>query len=389
MPALFLIVFIDMVGFGIVIPLLPFYGEHFGAAPHIVTLLMVSFSLMQFISAPLLGSLSDRFGRRPVILISIAGTSGAYVLMAFADSLAMLFVARAVAGAMAGNLAAAQAYIADVTSPEDRAKGMGLFGAAFGLGFIFGPLIGGILTGPDPAAADYQLAPLAAAGMSAVAVVLGFFLLREGKRPAPRDLRLRDWWTPVTDALGRRDMALLVTVFFLVMFAFAGMEATIALWSERQMDWGPRQVGYLFAFVGVIAAVVQGALIGPLTRRFGEERVLVAGVVGLIGGFVLLPLSWTLAPLLLATALLAAGFGMASPALHALISRRADARSQGAALGVAQSASSLARILAPALAGVVFTAWGREWPYFIGAMFLAVAGIGALRLMRDRAANPG
>ncbi len=151
MPALFLIVFIDMLGFGIVIPLLPFYGEHFGAAPHIVTLLMVSFSLMQFIAAPLLGSLSDRFGRRPVILISIAGTAGAYVLMAFADSLAMLFVARAVAGAMAGNLAAAQAYIADVTAPEDRAKGMGLFGAAFGLGFIFGPLIGGILTGPDPA----------------------------------------------------------------------------------------------------------------------------------------------------------------------------------------------------------------------------------------------
>ncbi|MDP6351474.1 MAG: MFS transporter [Alphaproteobacteria bacterium] len=387
MPALILIVFIDLLGFGIIIPLLPFYAEHFGAGPALVTMLMAIYSLTQFAAAPIIGALSDRYGRRKVILLSLAGTAGAYLLMAFAGSLAMLFVARALAGVLAGNIAAAQAAIADLTEPKDRARGMGLFGAAFGLGFIFGPLIGGVLTGADPAAADFQTPPLVAAGLSALAFGLGLAVLRESRPPgALASVARRRWLAPVLGAVRRPDMRLLVAVFFLVMLAFAGLEATFALWAERQFAWGPRPVGYLFAYVGVIAALVQGALIGPLTRRYGEERVMLAGVGALIGGFMLLPAATGLAHLLVAMALLAGGFGLANPALHALISRRADAEGQGATLGIAQSGASLARIVGPVCAGAVFAAWGRHWPYVIGALLLAIAATGAWRLVRARLA---
>jgi DHA1 family tetracycline resistance protein-like MFS transporter len=172
MPTLFLIVFVDLVGFGVIIPLLPFYGEHFQASPAVVGLLMATYSLAQFVSAPVLGRLSDRIGRKPVLSVSLAGAAASYLLLAFADELWMLFAARAIGGLMAGNISTAFAYVADVTTPANRAKGMGLIGAAFGLGFIFGPAIGGVLAGHDPATADFQSPALAAFALSALALVL-------------------------------------------------------------------------------------------------------------------------------------------------------------------------------------------------------------------------
>ena len=383
MPALILIVFIDLLGFGLIIPILPFYGLHFGASPGVVTLLMASYSLMQFIAAPIIGSLSDQYGRRKVILISLVGTCAAYVVMAHADSLTMLFAARAFAGLFAGNIAAAQAYIADITTPENRARGMGLFGAAFGLGFIFGPIIGGVLAGSGGGEVNFQIAPLFAAGLSAVAAALTVLILKESKNSRSQNGSRRGWFAPIRAAVRRADMKHLVCLFLLVMFVFAGLEATIALWAERQFSWGPLKVGYLFAYVGVVAAVVQGGLIGPATRRWREARVVVLGLCGLVVGFALMPLAQDMTVLLLATALLAGGFGLCNPALNSLISLRASADSQGAALGVAQSGASLARILGPAFAGGVFSIWGRHAPYLIGAVLLLVGIWIAWRLVRS------
>ncbi len=387
MPALILIVFIDLLGFGLIIPILPFYGLHFGASPGVVTLLMASYSFMQFIAAPIIGSLSDRYGRRKVILISLIGTCAAYVVMAHASSLLMLFVARGLAGLFAGNISAAQAYIADITTPENRARGMGLFGAAFGLGFIFGPMIGGLLAGWGGGEVNFQIAPLFAAGLSAFAALLTVLILKESRSVQSQNGAPRGWFGPIRAAVRRADMKHLVCLFLLVMFVFAGLEATIALWAERQFSWGPLKVGYLFAYVGVVAAVVQGGLIGPATKRWGEERVIVLGLSALIIGFALMPLARDLGVLLVATALLAGGFGLCNPALNSLISLRASSDSQGAALGVAQSGASLARILGPAFAGATFSAWGRHAPYMIGAVLLLI-GIGiAWRVVRSSASN--
>ena len=353
--------------------MLPFYAEHFGASPGIVTLLMATYSLMQFVAAPFIGSMSDRYGRRRVILISLVGTCVAYVFMAYASSLVMLFAARALAGLFAGNIAAAQAYIADITTPENRARGMGFFGAAFGLGFIFGPMIGGILSGSASGSINFQAAPLFAASLSSIAAFLVVVLLKESRKVGSVNSGGRGWFAPIYLAVRRADMKRLIYLFLLVMFVFAGLEATIALWAERQFLWGPREVGYLFAYVGVIAAVVQGGIIGPATRRWGEMRVIILGLCGLVAGFALMPVASGMSLLLVATALLAGGFGLCNPALNSLISRRASSDSQGAVLGVAQSGASLARILGPAFAGAVFSSLGRHAPYIIGALLLLFA----------------
>ncbi len=378
MIALFLVVFVDLLGFGIIIPLLPFYAEHFDAAPHTVAALMAVYSLTQFLTAPLLGGLSDRVGRRRVIALSLAGIAFAYLVMASASSLALLFIARALAGAFAGNIAAAQAYVADQTAPEDRARGMGVFGAALSLGFVLGPMIGGLLASVGDGGPNFMLPPLVAAGTSLIGMVLALVLLKPGTggaaEPAPRR-----GLAPVIEALRLAGLKPLVVVLFVVTAVFAGMEATFALWTERALNWGPREVGMMFAYAGAIAALVQGGLIGRLSRRFGEERLLKAGVLFLIGGFVALPLSSGTGVLLLAMTLLAAGFGLASPTLHSLISRRAITDAQGATLGVAQSANSLARIIGPVLAGAAFSAIGRDWPYFLGAVVLAVVAVGLAR----------
>src|SRR5437763_10329946 len=227
MPILFLIVFVDLVGFGLIIPLLPFYAERFGASPQLVTALLAVFSLMAMISAPLWGRLSDRIGRRPVLMASMAAAALAYLWLGLASELWMLFAARAFAGICAGNIAAAQAYIADVTPPEKRARGMGMIGAAFGLGFIVGPVIGGIVAGSDLKTADLETPGLIAAGLSATALFGVVFLLRESLSPA-RARQTRGRIAALRGALGEPTLGRLLAVFFLVILAFSGMETTFA-----------------------------------------------------------------------------------------------------------------------------------------------------------------
>ena len=383
MPTLFLIVFVDLVGFGLVIPLLPFYALRFAASPQQVTVLLAVYSLMQLFTAPLWGRLSDRVGRRPVMIVSMAASVLAYAWIGSATALWMLFAARALAGACAGNIAAAQAYIADVTKPEERARGMGLIGAAFGLGFIIGPALGGLLSGNDPATADVATPAWVAAGLSLLALC-GVALLLPESLPADRRGRApsRSRFAAILDVLHRPVLSRLILIFFLVILAFAGMESTFALWAVGQFGWGPRQVGYVFSYVGIISAILQGGLIGSLTRLFGEERLLLCGLAVIGAGLCTLPFAHILVTLGAAVTALALGMGLTQPSLNSLISRRAGREEQGEVLGVSQSVGSLSRVLGPAAAGLFFGEFGRNAPYFWGTALVGAALFAGLKLIR-------
>jgi MFS family permease len=368
MYILFLVVFTDLIGFGLVIPLLPFYAVRYGATAPEVTWLMATYSLMQLFAAPFWGRLSDRVGRRPVLMASMTASALAYLWLGAANDLWMLFGARALAGACAGNIAAAQAYIADITKPEQRAHGMGMIGAAFGLGFILGPALGGFLAGNNPATADLQTPAWVAAGLSAAALCGVLFVLREslprerrGLAPPLGRLGL------IRGALRRPVLSRLIVIFFLVILAFAAMESIFALWALRQLDWGPEKVGYVFAYLGLLSAIMQGGLTRHLTRRYGEERLLLCGLVLLAIGLVVVPFSLDLPLLGGAFALLAIGLGLTQPALNSLISRRAGTEEQGQVLGVTQSVGSFSRVIGPPLAGYLFAYVGHSSPFLWGA----------------------
>jgi len=383
MPTLFLIVFIDLIGFGLVIPLLPFYALRFDASPQQVTVLLAVYSLMQLFTSPLWGRLSDRIGRRPVLMVSMAVSVAAYLWIGSATALWMLFAARALAGACAGNIAAAQAYIADITKPEDRAKGMGLIGAAFGLGFIIGPAFGGLLAGNNPAAADIEIPAWVAAGLSFVALCGVVVMLRESLPADQRGGRgrSRNRFVAILEVLRRPVLSRLLLIFFLVILAFAGMESTFALWAIGQFGWGPRQIGYVFSYVGLLSATLQGGMIGRLTGLFGEERLLLCGLALIGVGLLVLPLAHGLAVLALAVTTLALGMGLMQPSLSSLISRRAGREEQGEVMGVSQSVGSLSRVLGPVAAGFFFGEFGRDAAFFWGAVLVAVALFMAVKLI--------
>ena len=389
MAILFLIVFTDLVGFGLIIPLLPFYGEHFQATPAEVGALMAIYSLAQFIAAPLWGRLSDRVGRKPVLALSLLGSTLSYAWLAYSESLWMLFAARAMGGFMAGNIATAFAYVADVTTPANRAKGMGIVGAAFGLGFIFGPAIGGILAGADPMHADYRTPALIAAALSALAMLLTVLILPESLprsvRQAHRAMPRADRWQALARALRRPSVGRLIAIAFLATFVFAGIETTFAMWSRRRFGWGPEQNGYLFAFIGLISATVQGGLVGRLAKHFGEHRLVVAGAATLAIGILAVPLAASVPLLAIAMLAVALGFGLMTPSLNSLVSLSVDAGVQGGTMGVTRSATTLARVLGPGWAGLLFEYLGKDWPFFAGAVIMACVIIVALPLEQMQA----
>lgn len=390
MAILFLIVFVDLVGFGLVIPLLPFYAERFGASPLQMTLLFAVYSLMSMLAAPFWGRLSDRVGRRPVLMASMAAAALAYLWLGLASRLWMVFAARAFAGICAGNIAAAQAYIADATPPEKRARGMGMIGAAFGLGFIIGPVIGGIVAGSDLKTADLATPGFIAAGLSAAALLGVVFLLRESVSAGSRAGETRGRVAALRAALRQPMLGRLLAVFFLVILAFSGMETTFAWWAIDQFGWGPRPIGFVFFYVGLLSAAMQGGLIGPLTRRFGEERLMLGGIVLIALGLLVLPFAREIALLIVATTLLALGMGAMQPSLNSLISRRAAPERQGEVMGVAQSVGALSRVLGPIIAGALFSGLGHNSPFLWGALLVAVALLTGWRLLSHLApAEPG
>ena len=389
MSTLFLIVLIDLIGFGLVIPLLPFYAVRFGATAPEVTWLLATYSLMQLVAAPLWGRLSDRLGRRPVLMASMAASAVAYLWLGAANALWMLFAARALAGACAGNIAAAQAYIADITKPEERAHGMGMIGAAFGLGFIFGPALGGFLAGNNPASANLATPAWLAAALSGTALCGVLFVLRESHPVERRGVaQAQGRIGLIFGALRQPVLSRLIVIFFLVILAFAAMEGIFALWALRQLDWGPATVGYVFAYLGLLSAIMQGGLTRRLTKRYGEEKLLLAGLVLLGVGLVIVPFARGLAVLIGAFAALAIGLGLVQPALNSLISRRAGREDQGQVLGVTQSVGSLARVIGPPMAGYLFAGLGRGSPFLGGAVVVALAFFLALNLFGGFGAAP-
>ena len=365
---IFITVFIDLLGFGIIIPLLPFYAEHFGASAVMVGLLSSSFSLAQFLFAPFWGRLSDRVGRRPVILIGLLGSALSYAFFALATSLPMLFLARSLAGVAGANIPTAQAFIADTTTAETRARGMGLIGAAFGLGFIFGPAIGGFLSHWGYAAPAWFAAALSLANF-----VAAVFLLPESRPPHARDTSRPGRIEGIRRAVAQPNLPMVLLVYFLVVAAFASFEATFALYSERRFGFTPATIGYMFAWIGVVLATVQGVLVGRVVKRVGEKRLVPLAIfaIALALGFV--PVAGTV-PLLAAVAgLLAMGMGFNSPSMLSAISQLADARDQGSTLGVSQSLGSLARIIGPLWGGWVFDQFGVQFPFFTSAAVMLLA----------------
>ncbi|SVB80892.1 uncharacterized protein METZ01_LOCUS233746 [marine metagenome] len=379
MLILFAIVFINLVGFGIIIPLLPFYGEHFDASPDQVTLLMASYSFAQFFSAPLWGRLSDKHGRRPILLISLAGTALGYVWLASAPDLGSLYLARAWGGIMAGSISCAFASMADITSENDRAKGMGLIGAAFGLGFIAGPAIGGILAGSDIANTNFILPSLVAAGFSGLALMFATIFLKESLTLELRsDISSQtstERWTRLNLTISRPEVRITLILTFMAVFVFAALEATFAMWTERTFGWGVAQNGYIFAYTGVLSAIVQGTIVGPMSKKWGEPALIQQGFVALFIGLVMIPFSDTLEFLLVAMAIVTYGFSLASPALSSRLSLQVSKNDQGTILGIGRSASTLARAMGPIGSGYIFAFLGKDWPFFVGAllMFLVLA----------------
>jgi len=353
---IFVTVFIDLVGFGIVIPVLPYYAEgtKFGATPREVGLLFASYSVMQLIFSPVLGRLSDKYGRRPILIISLLGTCLGFLILGLATTLVMLFIGRIIDGISGGNISTAQAYIADVTTKENRAKGMGLIGAAFGLGFVFGPAIGGILSrwGTN--------VPFLFAGSLAFAnVILLYFTLPETvtpDHPARVSAASGRGWRHVLEALRQPQLAFVLMIYFLSVVAFSIMTTVFALFMMFRLGYDPWHSGWIFAFVGIISAGVQGGLIGKLVKRFGEPNLVIVGGLLFTMSLFLSPFvnpAIGLLGLLSVGALSSIGNALAGPSLTSLASKSASAAQQGSVLGVMQSVASLARAVGPSIAAVI------------------------------------
>ena len=380
MAAVSFTVFLDLVGFGMILPLLPFYASTFGASAFEIGLLFASYSLAQFVCSPLWGRLSDRIGRRPPLLFSIVLSCVAYLVLAAAPTLALVFAARLLAGAAAANYTIAQAFVADVTTPDDRAKAMGWLGAAFGLGFVIGPALGG--------GASYfgeTAVPLVAAALAAVNFVFVWRVVPETRTPDSEKKSI----PKVRTVLARSPRLLpLMALYGVVIFGFSAMEATLALLCEERLDFGIRETSMLFVFVGLVMALIQGGLIGRLVARFGENRLLVAGLLSMSAGLLSLTKVDSLAVLLPAATLLAIGSALYNPSAFSLMSQLAPVEAQGSVLGVARSLGALARVFGPIWGGWAFHQLGVTSPFMSGGILLALMIPGALWMTRRRASAP-
>jgi len=380
---IFLTIFVDLIGFGIVLPLLPFYAQEFGASPLVIGLIVAAHPAMQFIFGPLWGRVSDRVGRRPILLLGLVGSGFSYLIFALAGNVGWLFASRMMAGMAGANVPVSQAYIADSTDLANRTRGMGLVGAAFGLGFIAGPAIGGALSQFGYAVPGFFAAALCF-GNAAAAV----FHLPESLSP---ELRARAGSQAAAGPLGRLKLAvqfarapaigILMTIFLLATFVFAAFTTVFPLWLGVELSYDARHAGYLMAYLGLVMAVLQGRLLGPLVRRFGERRLLVTGTSTLVAAYLMLPLSGALATLLVTLALIACGTGLNWPTLNSLASQYTELDRQGAILGVMQSLSALGRMLGAIWAGWVFGTWSPAAPFVLCAALMGLAATAAVLFM--------
>ncbi len=377
--ALFLVVLIDLIGFGMIIPVFPFFATRIGIDPATVIVLLGLYSIGQLVGAPLWGALSDRIGRRPVLLVTLLANTVATMLLGFADSALLLGVSRLVSGLAAGNISTAFAYAADVSTDSTRPRHLGLLGSAFGLGFIFGPAIGGVLAGSGDDPAGFARVAFVAAGLSFLAFLLTLMLVRESLQHEHRSTPGgRGSWLALVRIPAMRAPLLAA---FTVIAATAILLSTFALWADATLGLGPRGLGTYYAYIGALSAIIQGVAIGPLTRRLGEWRLAIIGAGGVALALGLLPLATHQALLLTALTLLGLGSACFLPSVSGLVARAAPPTQRGAALGAYQSAASLGRTVGPFLASVVVRQVGLGAPFAVGAL---VALLGAGLLYRSR-----
>ncbi|MDQ1424158.1 MAG: transporter, family, tetracycline resistance protein [Acidimicrobiaceae bacterium] len=366
---------LDLVGFGIIAPILPLYAERFGASPTTIGFLFASYSAAQFVFAPILGRLSDRIGRKPVILISLFGTAVGSLVTGVAGAVWVLFVGRIIDGASGASVSVAQGAVTDLTAPADRARALGLLGAAFGVGFVVGPALGGL------AELGGAHIPFFVAG--AIALVNGIVAIR----------RLPETHLDRAPAVGRvargerSTLRRFVVVAFLATASFASFEATFSLLANRRFDLGPGAVSVVFVVIGLFLVAVQGGVVGRVTARLGPLNALRTSLFVIAVGLAMLGVATRWAVLVPALALLVLGQGISTPTIAALVANRADHRRRGGALGAQQSAGALARVVGPAAGGALFHHVGIPAPYLIGAALVALAAV-TLSLDREPQQTP-
>jgi DHA1 family tetracycline resistance protein-like MFS transporter len=360
---IFLTIFVNLVGFGIIIPLLPFYAETFGASPLVVGLLFAVFSLCQLAAAPALGDLSDRYGRRPILIFSLAGTVVSFVMLAMAHSITMLFLARIVDGLSGGNISTARAYVADITAPKDRSRAYGLIGAAFGLGFIFGPALSGVL-----AQVSYTAPIWAAAAVTLVATVMAWLWLPETVHRARAGTGNPFSYLP---ALLRRALVRRVLVIdFVYWFAFSVFQTTFALFAARRFGFDAPKTGYFFAAFGVLGVIVQGGFIRPVVRRLGDKPTFILGLGFGIVGLLAAAFSTTVTMFAISMVPLALGIGFGHPTMSSLVSLVGSGDEQGRVQGAASAIESLGRTMGPVWGNASLERLGDSTPYVSAAACL-------------------
>lgn len=386
--AIFLIVAVDVLGFTIILPLLPFYAQTFGASPLVVGILATTYAACQFLSGPFLGRISDKYGRKPILMLSQAGTLAGFILLGVAQSLPMIFLSRIIDGVTAGNLTIAQAAIADVTPPEGRAKAFGVIGIAFGLGFILGPAISAALSHFDVHYPAY-----AAAGLSALSIVATWFLLPAARERVDSSENAKSA-TRLFGFFQRPLLRWLLVEFLIFGFIFSGFTSGFAMFAERRFTWqgqafGPREVSLLFTYSGFLGLVLQGFLLGRLVKAFGEAKLVAAGFASMTIGYFILSRVDSVGGLVLASTIGSFGTGVIRPALTSLVSRTAGPREQGAALGATQSLMSIGQIAAPLLSGYIIGHSAVEpmalayWGWWLAGM--AAAGLAIRQLFSRKA----
>lgn len=384
MMTIFLVVFIDLLGFGIILPLLPYIAEKYAATPVTIGLLSAAYSLFQFVSGPILGRLSDRYGRKKLLIISQLGSMAGYVLLAFANSIPLLFISRIIDGITGGNISIAQAYMADITDNKTRVKGMGLLGAAFGLGFMFGPIIGGLLS-----RYGFAAPALFASVISIISTVATLFFLKETvnvskAKSSPRTaFNIRE----IKRVLTTVPIGTLLVVFFLLSLGFSGMQGTYALLVQAKFNWGPEQVGYIFALIGIIAILTQMKLLSFITQKIGEYKTLFSSLLILALGFGIISLTDYFPLFIIGNILLPLGNSLANPTLSAIATENIPPEEYGETLGLLQSSGSLGRIFGPVIAGEIFYRFNHDTPMLLSSILFLLITVIVLPQLKKKTTN--
>lgn len=380
LSVMFAVVFINLVGFGLLVPLIPFFAQKLQADAWQVTLMFAAYSLGQFFAEPLWGSLSDKIGRKPVLVITVASNVLLYLLLAFAPNIWWAIFIRFFNGIGSGNVSCIQSYVSDMSEPHQRASRMSLIGAAFSLGFVIGPVIGAMLVSKDAGPEGYHLPLFVAAGLSAVATLGVLFFVKESRQRTPHTAPPQKF--AVTFAEARKDpiISRVILATLCYMAAFAGLEATFALWAEARYGWQEKEVGLIFLFIGITAALMQMVFTRPLVRRYGEAKVLAMGLTVFGLGFLLQGINQM--PLLITPLVMFATLGQAVifASISAIISKSTSPDRQGAMLGLNMATGATARIAGPIIAGFLFSQIGPNGPLWFGALMCFPAALLALQV---------